>query len=179
MKKASFLITLMLLLAIATTAQYAVRIPDGKACNMITRAQLKIYLGKLEGLVKLAQQDKDKYGTTGVYPGTAVHFHLYASVAYDSLKVTIDWLNTGSDNNPETTNYVEALTIKNRIREIISHLTAVNHWAELSAIYYNSSYASCGKEEALRLLAEAVNILAYAGRCYTEPYKEIPAPICR
>ncbi|MBN8674093.1 MAG: hypothetical protein J0L56_08165, partial [Chitinophagales bacterium] len=91
MKKISFHIITVFLLTTATSAQYAVRIPDGKACGMITRAQLKIYLGKLDGLVKLAQQDKDKYGTTGAYPATAVHFHLYASIAYDSLKVTIDW----------------------------------------------------------------------------------------
>ncbi len=146
---------------------------------MISQTQLNIYLSKLKNLVAIAQQDKDKFGTTGAYPATAIHFHMYAAVAYDSLQATVNWLNTGSDNNPDNTNYVEAMSIKNRMREIITQLTTVNHWAELSAIYHNSPYASCGKEEALRLLAEAVNILAYAGRCYTEPYKEIPPPNCK
>lgn len=166
-------------LSFTATAQYAVPLRNGQACNMITQKQLIIYQEKLKNLVNIAQQDKDKYGTTGAYPATAIHFHMYAAVAYDSLQATINWLNTGSDSNPEITNYVEAYSIKNRIREVISQLTTVNHWAELSAIYHNSSYASCGKEEALRLLTEAVNILAYAGRCYTEPYTSIPPPVCK
>lgn len=164
---------------LTATAQYAVPIRDGKACGMITQSQLKTYLRKLENLVNIAQQDKDKFGITGAYPATAIHFHLNARLAYDSLKAAVDWLNTGSDNIPDNTNYVEASGIKHWIRETISALLGANHWAELSAIYHNSSYASCGKEEALRLLAEAVNILAYAGRCYTEPYKEIPPPNCK
>lgn len=179
MKKIFLFITTISILSVTANAQYAVRIPDGKACSMITQSQLNIYLSKLKNLVNIAQQDKEKFGTTGAYPATAIHFQMYAAIAYDSLKATIDWLNTGSDNNPEITNYVEAMSIKSRIGEIIQHLVAVRHWAELSAIYHNSSYASCGKEEALRLLAEAVNLLAYSGRCYTEPYKEIPAPNCK
>lgn len=179
MKKTFLFIAMITLFTITIKAQYAVRIPDGKACSMITQSQLNIYLSKLKNLVNIAQQDKDKFGTTGAYPATAIHFHMYAVIAYDSLQATINWLNTGSNNNPDNTNYVEAMSIKNRIRDVITNLTAVNHWAELSAIYHNSSYASCGKEEALRLLAEAVNILAYAGRCYTEPYKEIPPPNCK
>jgi hypothetical protein len=179
MKKTIVFIAMAVLLSLAATAQYAVPIREGQACSMISQSQLNKYLGKLKNLLTIAEKDKDKYGTTGAYPATAIHFHLYIAAAYDSLKATIDWLNTGSDNNPENTNYVEAMTIKSSIREIITQLTAVNHWAELSAIYHNSPYASCGKEEALRLLAEAVNILAYAGRCYTEPYKEIPPPNCK
>jgi hypothetical protein len=179
MKKIFLSIALIMALTVATKAQYAVRIADGKSCSLISQSQLKIYLQKISNLVNIAQQDKDKFGTTGAYPATAVHFHMYAKLAYDSLQATVNWLNTGRDNNAENTNYVEAMSIKSRVREIITNLTAVNHWAELSAIYHNSSYASCGKEEALRLLAEAVNILAYAGRCYTEPYKEIPAPNCK
>jgi hypothetical protein len=179
MKKTTLFIAMAVLFSIAATAQYAVPIRDGQACSMITQSQLNKYLGKLKNLLTIAEQDKNKYGTTGSYPATAMQFHYYAATAYDSLKATIDWLNTGSDNIPDNTNYVEAMTVKSRIREIMIHLAAVNHWAELSAIYHNSPYASCGKEEALRLLAEAVNILAYAGQCYTGPYKEIPPPNCK
>lgn len=179
MKKIFLLSTMITVLYFSATAQYAVPLREGQACSLITQSQLNSYAGKLKNLVKIAQQDKDKYGTNGAYPATAIHFHLNASAAYDSLQVTINWLNTGSDNNPATTNYVEAMSVKSRMRDLISQLVAVNHWAELSAIYHNSSYASCGKEEALRLLTEAVNLLAYAGRCYTEPYTTIPPPVCK
>lgn len=177
MKKLLLFIALTVVLTIPTKAQYA---RNAAPCSMITQSQLKIYLEKLNNLVKIAQQDKDKYGTSGAYPATAVHFHMYAAVAYDSLKATINWLNTGSDNNPENTNYVEAMSIKNRMAEIITQLIAVNHWAELSAIYHKSAYAACGREEAMKLLAEAVNLLAYSSQCYYEPYKkDIPPPNCK
>ena len=180
MKKILLFIVLINLLSITTKAQYAVRIADGKACSMITQSQLNIYLSKLKNLVNIAQQDKDKYGSTGAYPATAIQFHLYASIAYDSLKATVNWLNTGSNNIPDNTNYVEAMTIKSRMAEIITQLIAVNHWAELSAIYHKSAYAACGREEAMKLLAEAVNLLAYSSQCYYEPYKkDIPAASCK
>lgn len=180
MKKIFFIIVISYIFSIVVKAQYTAPIREGKACSMITQSQLKIYLSKLNNLVKIAQQDKDKYGSTGAYPATAIQFHLYASIAYDSLQVTINWLNTGSNNIPDNTNYVEAMTIKNRMAEIIAQLIAVNHWAELSAIYHKSAYAACGREEAMKLLAEAVNLLAYSSQCYYEPYKkDIPAPSCK
>lgn len=177
MKKTFLFIALTIVLSITTKAQYT---RNAAPCSMITQSQLKIYLEKLNNLVKIAQQDKDKYGISGAYPATAVHFHMYAAVAYDSLKATINWLNTGSDNIPENTNYVEAMTIKSRMAEIITQLIAVNHWAELSAIYHKSAYAACGREEAMKLLAEAVNLLAYSSQCYYEPYKkDIPPAACK
>lgn len=180
MKKIILFTVLITLLSVTTNAQYAVRTADGKACSMITQSQLKIYLEKVGNLVKIAQQDKDKYGATGAYPATAIQFHLYATVAYDSLKAIVNWLNTGSNNIPDNTNYVETRNIKNRMAEIIVQLIAVNHWAELSAIYHKSVYASCGREEAMKLLGEAVNLLAYSSQCYYEPYKkDIPPAACK
>jgi hypothetical protein len=180
MKKIILISVILKALSFTATAQYAVPLREGQACTMITQKQLKNYLAKLKNLLNIAQQDKDKYGTTGAYPATAIHFHMYTSIAYDSLKATVEWLSTGNDNNPEVTSPVEAMSIKSRIGETITRLIDIRHWAELSAIYHNSSYASCGKEEALRLMAEAMNILAYAGRCYTGPYeKDIPPPSCK
>lgn len=180
MKKIFFLIAITSITSLAVKAQYASRIPDGKACSMITQTQLKIYHAKLGNLVNIARLDKDKYGTTGAYPATAAQFHLYASIAYDSLQVTINWLNTGSNNIPDNTNYVEAMTIKNRMAEIINQLIAANHWAELSAIYHKSGYAACGREESMKLLGEAVSLLAFSSQCYYEPYKkDIPPPVCK
>ncbi len=179
MKKAFLFLVLLTILSTAATAQYAIRLPEGKACELLTQSQLKIYLGKLDKLVKLGQQDVDKYGKTGAYPATAINFHLAARNAYDTVQRMINWLNTGSNNLPDNTNYVEASGIMQWMRNVIENLAIANHWAVLSSIYHQSSYASCGKEEAIRLLMEAVNILAYAGRCYTEPYKEIPAPVCK
>jgi hypothetical protein len=179
MKKVFLFSLILSALSFKAAGQYAAQLREGKACSMITQEQLKIYLGKLKTLVNLAQQDKDKYGSTGAYPATSIYFHLHAVTAYDSLQATINWLNTGSNNNPSITNYVEAMSIKARFRQLISQLMDANHWAELSAIYHNSSFASCGKEEALRLLTEAVIILNYAGRCYTEPYTDIPPPNCK
>lgn len=179
MKKIILLTAFLSIVCLATKAQYALPVPAGKSCSYITQAQLKNYLGKLKNLVNIAQQDKDKFGTNGAYPATAIHFHMYAALAYDSLKATIEWLTIGNDNDPSVTSPVEAMSIKARMGEVIQQLVSVRHWAELSAIYHNSSYASCGKEEALRLLSEAVTILGYAGRCYTDPYKEIPAPNCK
>lgn len=177
MKKTLLFIALAAMLTITTKAQYT---RNAAPCNMITQSQLKTYLAKLGNLVKIAQQDKDKHGTTGAYPATAIQFHLYAAIAYDSLQATVNWLNTGSNNIPDNTNYVEAMTIKNRIAEIITQLIAVNHWAELSAIYHKSAYAACGREEAMKLLNEAVNLLAYSSQCYYEPYKkDIPPPSCK
>jgi hypothetical protein len=177
MKKTFLFFTLLIALSTTTKAQYA---RNAVPCSMITQSQLKIYLEKLNNLVKVARQDKDKYGTSGAYPATANQFHLYATIAYDSLQATVNWLNTGSNNNPENTNYVEAMSIKNRMAEIITQLIAVNHWAELSAIYHKSAYAACGREEAMKLLVEAVNLLAYSSQCYYEPYKkDIPPPNCK
>ena len=175
MKKLLLLFWVNYLLSITASAQYTIPPATGKECAQITQEKLNIYLGKLKNLVNLAQQDKDKYGVNGAYPATAIHFHLYAYVAYDSLQKTVDWLSTGNDNNPKVTSFIEAMAIKDQMMiTVIPQLMAVNHWAGLSAIYHNSSFASCGKEEALRLLAEAVNILAYASRCYTGNYTEIP-----
>jgi hypothetical protein len=177
MKKIFLFIAFTTMLTIATKAQYA---RNTAPCSMITQTQLKTYLGKLGALVKIAQQDKDAYGSTGAYPATAIHFHMYAAIAYDSLQATVNWLNTGSDNIADNTNYVEAMTIKNRMAEIITQLIAVNHWAELSAIYHKSAYAACGREEGMKLLTEAVNLLAYSSQCYYEPYKkDIPPPSCK
>jgi hypothetical protein len=147
---------------------------------MITQSQLNIFAGKLKNLVNIAQQDKDKYGATGGYAATAVNFYQHAAIAYDTIQSVINWLNTGSDNNPEITNYVEAYSIKNwMMSNIIPQLATAHHWAVLSAVHHNSKFASCGKEESLRLLTEAVNLLYCAGRCYTEAYTNIPPPDCK
>ncbi len=179
MKKIFLLLVITTLLEYTSTAQYAIRLQEGQACSKISQSQLKAFLAKVKNLVNFAQQDKDKYGSTGAFPATAIHFHLYASTAYDSLQSIISWLNTGSNNDPEITNNVEASSIKTKLRDVIIQLMSANHWAELSAIYHNSSYASCGKEESLRLLNDALTLLAYAGRCYTEPYTSIPPPVCK
>lgn len=182
MKKLSLVIMLFLVFNCdRVTAQYGGSLREGQACNMITQTQLKNYQSKLKNLVNIAQLDKDKYGTSGAYPATAIQFYQNALMAYDSLQVTINWLNTGSNNSPDNTNYVEAMSIKYRMAwSIIPQLIAVNHWAELSAIYHKSAYAACGREEAMKLLAEAVTLLAYGGQCYYEPYKiDIPPPSCK
>ncbi len=179
MKKTLLFLAFIAILSSKASAQYAIRLQDGKACELITQSQLKIYLGKLGNLLKLAQQDVDKYGKTGAYPATAINFHLAARNAYDTVQKMVNWLNTGSNNLPDNTNYVEASGIMQWMRNVIDNLSVAHHWAILSSIYHQSSYASCGKEEAIRLLTEAVNLLYYAGRCYTEPYKEIPVPNCR
>jgi hypothetical protein len=176
MKKTILFLAFLTLLSYTGKAQYAIRIQEGKSCDMLTQSQLKLYLGKLDKLVKLAQQDVDKYGKTGAYPATAINFQLAARNAYDTVQRMINWLNTGSNNLPDNTNYVEASGIMQWMRNVIENLSVAHHWAILSSIYHKSSYASCGKEEAIRLLSEAVNLLYYAGRCYTEPYKEIPVP---
>lgn len=179
MKKILLCMAITALFSSAANAQYAIRLPEGKACELLTQTQLKIYLGKLGTLLKLGQQDVDKYGKSGAYPATAINFHLAARNAYDTVQKMINWLNTGSNNLPDNTNYVEASGIMQWMRNVIDNLSVAHHWAILSSIYHQSPYASCGKEEATRLLMEAVNLLYYAGRCYTEPYKEIPAPNCR
>ena len=179
MKKILLCMAITALLSSASNAQYAIRLPEGKACELLTQSQLKIYLGKLDKLVKLGQQDVDKYGKSGAYPATAINFHLAARNAYDTVQRMINWLNTGSNNLPDNTNYVEASGIMQWMRNVIDNLSVAHHWAILSSIYHQSAYASCGKEDATRLLLEAVNLLYYAGRCYTEPYKEIPAPGCK
>lgn len=179
MKKILLYFVITMLLSNIVNAQYAIRLADGKACELLSQSQLKIYLGKLEKLLNTAQQDVDKYGKSGAYPATAINFHLAARNAYDTVQKMVNWLNTGSNNNPEITNYVEGSGIMQWMRNVIDNLAIAHHWAILSSIYHQSAYASCGKEEATKLLLEAVNLLYYAGRCYTEPYKEIPAPECR
>ena len=182
MKKINLVIMLFLVFNCdRVTAQYGGSLREGQACNMITQTQLKNYQSKLQKLVNIAQLDKDKYGTSGAYPATAIQFYRNALMAYDSLQVTINWLNTGSNNIPDNTNYAEASAIKNWMAwSIIPALTAANHWAELSAIYHKSAYAACGREETMKLLVEAVNLLAYSSQCYFEPYKiDIPPPSCK
>lgn len=179
MKKLFVLFVFIAALSHAGNAQYAIRLQEGKACELLTQSQLKIYLGKLSVLLKQANQDVELNGKTGAYPATAINFQLAARNAYDTVQRMINWLNTGSNNLPDNTNYVEASGIMQWMRNVIENLTIANHWATLSAIYHKSSFASCGKEESIRLLMEAVNLLYYAGRCYTEPYKEIPAPACK
>ena len=108
MKKILLCMAITALLSSAANAQYAIRLQEGKACELLTQSQLKIYLGKLDKLVKLGQQDVDKYGKSGAYPATAINFHLAARNAYDTVQKMITWLNTGSNNLPDNTNYVEA-----------------------------------------------------------------------
>jgi hypothetical protein len=172
----SFAITLLIVTA---AAQYTIPPDRGNPCNMVGYSQLKEFSNRLYNLVQIAEKDKNEFGVKGAYPATASYFHLYAKNVYDTCVSILNWLQTGSDNNPEITNYVEGYSLKLRIGEMLPTLISINHWGGLSEIYHKSSYAACGRELALTLLAEAVNLLTYSSRCYQEPYKVKPIPDCK
>lgn len=161
------------------TAQYTIPPASGTECTRLTQAQLRVYLNKLKNLVNIARQDKDRYGDTGRYAAAAVNFHGHAVNAYDSLNRIVNWMSTGGDGNPAITSYAEAGHVMDEMRYIIRDLTNANWWAQISAIYHNSRFASCGREETLRLLAEAVNLLTYSSRCYIGSYRDVPPPVCK
>lgn len=52
MKKIIVFLALLASLSNTGNAQYAIRLQEGKACELLTQSQLKIYLGKLDKLVK-------------------------------------------------------------------------------------------------------------------------------
>jgi hypothetical protein len=180
MKKSVFLLCLFgIFLSATISAQYTIPPVTGTECTRITQAQLKIYLDKVRNLVTIAKQDKDRYGDTGRYAAAALNFHGHAVHAHDSLKRIVNWMTTGGDGNPSVTSYAEAGHVMAQMPIIIHHLAQANWWAQISAVYHNSRFASCGREETLRLLAEAVNILAYSSRCYIGPYTGVPPPVCK
>ncbi len=161
-------------------AQYKIPPVTGTECTRITDAQLRIYLNKLNALVTIAGQDKAAYGTTGNHPLEATYFYDVAKMAHDSLRSVLNLLATGGDGNPETTIYSEAGTIWDQMRRhVINNLLLAHAYAQISATYNNSRYASCGREETLRLLAEGINILTYCSRCYIGPYSKVPSAVCK
>jgi hypothetical protein len=179
MKKAFLFFITASLLYSSASGQYTIPPVSGTECARLTQAQLKVYLNKLKNLVNTARQDRDRYGDTGRYAAAAVNFHGHAVNAHDSLNRIVSWMSTGGDGNPAITSYAEAGHVMDEMRYIIRDLTHANWWAQISATYHNSRFASCGREETLRLLAEAVNILTYSSRCYIGPYRDVPPPVCK
>jgi len=161
-------------------AQYTIPPVTGTECTQITQAQLRIYQNKLNALVTLAYQDKTTYGTTGNHPLEATYFYNIAKIAHDSLRAIVDWMTIGGDHNPAVTTYAEAGTVWDQLKKyVINNLLLAHTYAQISATYNNSRYASCGREETLRLLAEGINILTYCSRCYIGPYSKVPPPVCK
>lgn len=160
-----------------TKGQCTIPPPTGTECTKITLDQVRIFQNNLMELLTLATDDKRAYGDTGRYAAAAVNFYTHAKSAYDSISRFNSWMVTGGDGNPAVTSYAEAGHLMDEIRYIIRDLTHANWWAQISAIYHNSRYASCGREKSLQLLAESLNILTYSSRCYIGPYKDVPS--CR
>jgi hypothetical protein len=155
-------------------AQKKLVIPRGNQCALLSQSKLKEFAANIQLLVQLGQQDKSTYGTTGRYATAANYFYSHSKRAYDSTMRTVNWLNTGGDKNPERTLYSEASKIMQHMWGIINDLERANWWSTISAIYHNSEPASCGKEKALELLEDALDILKASNRCYTSAYKSIP-----
>jgi hypothetical protein len=161
-------------------AQYTIPPVTGAECTRITDAQLRVYLNKLNALMALANQDKTTYGTTGNHPLEATYFYDVSKIAHDSLRSVLNRMATGGDGNPAVTIYSEAGTIWDQLRRhVINNLLLAHAYAQISATYNNSRYASCGREETLRLVAEGINILTYCSRCYIGPYSKVPPAVCK
>jgi len=173
-KNKIFLLAVLLFSAVHLNAQYTIPPPTGTECTRITLSQLKVFQNKLKELLTLATDDKRVYGDTGRYAAAAVNFYVHAKNAYDSISRFNTWMTTGGDGNPAVTTYSEAGHLMDEIRYINRDLTHANWWAQISAIYHKSRYASCGREKSLQLLAESLNILTYSSRCYIGPFREVP-----
>lgn len=169
------LISAFALLLCSTNAQSQYSPAKGNECTLLAQSNLKTFATNVKALLVLAQQDKSAYGTTGAYAAAANKFYANTKNAYDSVLRTVKWLETAGDNKPERTTYAEAAVILQHMWGIMNNLEKANWWASISAIYHKSKHASCGKEKALELLTDALNILINSNRCYTGAYKEIPA----
>lgn len=170
----------MLCFCYQTNAQKTTSPTLAKECTRVTVSQLRIYLNKLNALVTLANQDKTTYGTRGDHPLEATYFYNVSKIAHDSLKSVIDRLTTGGDGNPELTTSGEAGTVWNQLHtHVINNLLLAHAYAQISATYNNSRFASCGREETLRLAIEGINILTSCSRCYISGYPAVPPPVCK